>query len=70
MFRQALRRCGVNGVGKGVRRSEWSWVLLWMALALLAANGPYLLGALLSTPEMQFGGIARRQMHQEEDRRQ
>lgn len=56
MLRRALGGCGVNGVEKGVRRSEWSWVLLWTALALLAANGPYLLGALLSTPEMRFGG--------------
>jgi hypothetical protein len=32
------------------------WVLLWTALALFLANVPYLLGALLSTPDRVFGG--------------
>lgn len=39
-----------------VRRSEWLWVVLWSALALLLANLPYMLGAALSTPEAEFGG--------------
>ena len=41
---------------KGFERREWRWVLLWTVAALILANVPYLLGALLSRPEMRFGG--------------
>jgi hypothetical protein len=38
-----------------VSRTEWQWVLGWALVALTLTNTPYLLGALLSTPEMRFG---------------
>ena len=39
-----------------VVREEWVWVLAWSAGALLLASVPYLVGAVLSTPEAYFGG--------------
>ncbi len=41
----------------GVGRAEWLWVLAWSAVILLLTSLPYLYGALLSTPESQFGGF-------------
>ena len=42
---------------QGVSRSEWLWVLAWSAVILLLTSLPYLYGALLSTPQSQFGGF-------------
>jgi hypothetical protein len=36
-------------------RSEWRWLALWTAVALLVVNVPYVLGWAVSRPEMQFG---------------
>lgn len=40
-----------------ISRSEWLWVLAWSAVILLLTSLPYLYGALLSTPQSQFGGF-------------
>jgi hypothetical protein len=40
-----------------VSRSEWLQVLGWSAMILLVISLPYLYGALISTPEAQFGGL-------------
>ncbi len=42
---------------RGVSRSEWLWVLAWSAAILLLTSLPYVYGALLSTPQSQFGGF-------------
>jgi hypothetical protein len=36
---------------------EWRWVLGWSAVILLLTSLPYVYGALLSTPQSQFGGF-------------
>ncbi len=41
-----------------VTRSEWRWVLIWIAVALLVTSVPYLVGWLRSTPDRVFGGFA------------
>jgi hypothetical protein len=40
-----------------VNRDEWRWVLIWSAVILLATSLPYIYGALISTPQYQFGGL-------------
>jgi len=40
-----------------ISRSEWRWVAAWGAAILLVTSLPYLYGALLSTPQNQFGGF-------------
>ena len=40
-----------------VSRAEWLWVLAWSGVILLLTSLPYLYGALLSTPQSQFGGF-------------
>src|SRR5512137_1648682 len=41
-----------------VTRSEWRWVLMWIAVALFVTSVPYLVGWLRSTPDRVFGGFA------------
>ncbi len=41
-----------------VTRSEWRWVLIWIAVALIVTSVPYLVGWLRSTPDRVFGGFA------------
>jgi hypothetical protein len=41
-----------------VTRSEWRWVLIWIAVALIVTSVPYLVGWLRSTPDKVFGGFA------------
>lgn len=41
-----------------VTRSEWRWVLIWIAVALIVTSIPYLVGWLRSTPDKVFGGFA------------
>jgi hypothetical protein len=36
---------------------EWRWVLGWSAVILLLTSLPYVYGALISTPQSQFGGF-------------
>jgi hypothetical protein len=40
-----------------ISRSEWLQVLGWSAVILLVVSLPYVYGALISTPEDQFGGL-------------
>ena len=40
-----------------VSQREWAWVLGWSAVILLVTSLPYLYGALISTPQSQFGGL-------------
>ena len=42
---------------KDVSQREWAWVLGWSAVILLVTSLPYLYGALISTPQSQFGGL-------------
>ena len=39
-----------------IEGAEWRWALLWTAVVLLVVNVPYGLGAVMSTPELEFGG--------------
>ena len=41
----------------GIGRSEWLRVFGWSAVILLVTSLPYLYGALISTPNVQFGGF-------------
>jgi hypothetical protein len=41
-----------------VTRSEWRWVVIWIAVALIVTSVPYLVGWLRSTPDRVFGGFA------------
>lgn len=41
-----------------VTRSEWRWVSIWVAVALIITSVPYLVGWLRSTPDRVFGGFA------------
>ena len=40
-----------------ISRGEWLQVLAWSAVILLVTSLPYLFGALISSPEAQFGGL-------------
>lgn len=40
-----------------ISRGEWLQVLGWSAVILLVTSLPYLFGALISSPEAQFGGL-------------
>src|SRR5512139_2984913 len=40
-----------------VTRSEWRWVLIWIAVVLIVTSVPYLVGWLRSTPDRVFGGF-------------
>lgn len=40
-----------------INRTEWRWVLVWSLIILLVTTWPYLYGALLSTPDLQFSGF-------------
>ncbi len=41
-----------------VTRSEWRWVLIWIAVVLVITSVPYVVGWLRSTPDRVFGGFA------------
>lgn len=40
-----------------VSRQEWRWVIVWSVIILIITSLPYLYGAMLSTPAIQFGGF-------------
>ncbi len=39
-----------------VSRSEWRWVALWIAIALVVTSVPYAIGVFRSTPDRTFSG--------------
>jgi hypothetical protein len=41
-----------------ISRTEWRWVAIWIAVALMITSVPYLAGWLRSTPDRLFGGFA------------
>ena len=47
----------IETVDDRISWEEWRWALCWSALILLVTSLPYAVGALLSTPEAQFGGF-------------
>jgi len=47
----------IEPYAREISRQEWLQVLGWSALILLVTSLPYLFGALISSPEAQFGGL-------------
>ena len=41
-----------------ITRTEWRWVIGWIAVAVIVTSAPYLVGWLRSTPDRTFGGFA------------
>lgn len=52
-----VRECAKRGWLIRVEPAEWRWALGWSLAVLLLTSLPYLYGALLSTPELQFSGL-------------
>ena len=40
-----------------VARGEWLWVLGWSVVAVVVTSFPYCVGLVVSSPELQFGGM-------------
>lgn len=47
----------IEPYASGISRREWLRVIGWSAVILIITSLPYLFGALISSPEAQFGGL-------------